>query len=97
MTARDRKALLADYEVVKDAVDLSPRQRELFEAWVYSNRSLGQLAQRYNLNSSSVSRTIQRAARKVAKLAQLLYAVKKADRSRGDILAPDQSEGDSKQ
>lgn len=70
MTEHDRKELLEAYEAVRSMIDLPPRQRELFEAWIYSKCSMGQLALRYGINRSSVSRAVQSAAQKVAAFAR---------------------------
>ena len=61
--------LKADYEATKNLVDLTKRQRELLEAWLYTRQTMGQIALRYGINRSTVSRTINRAAEKTAKTA----------------------------
>lgn len=70
MTEFERKDLLVKYESIKDQVELPERQRELFEAWIYSKCSMGQLALRYGINRSSVSRSINGAVEKVAAFMQ---------------------------
>lgn len=72
MTEHDREELRAVYEDIKGMIDLPPRQRELFEAWIYSRYSIGQLALRYGINRSSVSRAVQSAAQKVTRFARQL-------------------------
>ena len=61
--------LKADYKATKNLVDLTMRQRELLEAWLYAGQTMGQLALRYGINRSTVSRTINRAAEKIAETA----------------------------
>ena len=61
--------LKADYEVTKNLVDLTKRQRELLEAWLYTRQTMGQIALRYGINRSTVSRTINRADEKIAETA----------------------------
>ena len=61
--------LKADYVATKNLVDLTMRQRELLEAWLYAGQTMGQLALRYGINRSTVSRTINRAAEKIAETA----------------------------
>ena len=57
--------LKADYEVTKNLVDLTKRQRELLEAWLYTRQTMGQIALRYGINRSTVSRAINRAVEKI--------------------------------
>lgn len=61
--------LKADYEVTKNLVDLTKRQREFLEAWLYTRQTMGQIALRYGINRSTVSRTINRADEKIAETA----------------------------
>ena len=61
--------LKVNYEATKNLVDLTIRQRELLEAWLYAGQTMGQLALRYGINRSTVSRTINRAAEKIAETA----------------------------
>ena len=61
--------LKADYEATKNLVDLTIRQRELLEAWLYTRQTIGQIALRYGINRSTVSRTINRADEKIAETA----------------------------
>ena len=61
--------LKADYEATKNLVDLTKRQRELLEAWLYTRQTMGQIALRYGINRSTVSRTVNRAAEKITKTA----------------------------
>lgn len=59
--------LKADYEATKHLVGLTMRQKELLEAWLYTGQTMGQIALRYGINRSTVSRTVNRAAEKIAK------------------------------
>lgn len=61
--------LKADYEATKHLVGLTMRQKELLEAWLYTGQTMGQIALRYGINRSTVSRTVNRAAEKIAKMA----------------------------
>ena len=61
--------LKADYEATKHLVGLTMRQKELLEAWLYTGQTMGQIALRYGINRSTVSRTVNRAADKIAKIA----------------------------
>ena len=61
--------LKADYEATKHLVGLTMRQKELLEAWLYTGQTMGQIALRYGINRSTVSRTVNRAAEKIAKTA----------------------------
>lgn len=61
--------LKADYEATKNLVNLTIRQRELLEAWLYTRQTMGQIALRYGINRSTVSRTINRADEKIAETA----------------------------
>ena len=61
--------LKADYEATKNLVDLTIRQKELLEAWLYTRQTMGQIALRYGINRSTVSRTINRADEKIAETA----------------------------
>lgn len=61
--------LKADYEATKNLVNLTMRQKELLEAWLYAGQTMGQIALRYGINRSTVSRTVNRAAEKIAKTA----------------------------
>ena len=65
----DKAHIRSEYEAVKCTVDLTIRQRELLEAWLYAGQTMGQLALRYGINRSTVSRTINRAAEKIAETA----------------------------
>ena len=61
----NRAYLKSVYEEVRDRVDLTARQRELFEAWLYTERTFAQLAIRYGVNRSTVFRTVERTARRL--------------------------------
>ena len=61
--------LKADYEAAKHLAGLTMRQKELLEAWLYTGQTMGQIALRYGINRSTVSRTINRAAEKIAETA----------------------------
>lgn len=61
--------LKADYEATKHLVGLTMRQKELLEAWLYTGQTMGQIALRYGINRSTVSRTVNRAAEKITKTA----------------------------
>ena len=61
--------LKADYEAAKHLAGLTMRQKELLEAWLYTGQTMGQIALRYGINRSTVSRTVNRAADKIAKIA----------------------------
>lgn len=61
--------LKADYEAAKHLAGLTMRQKELLEAWLYTGQTMGQIALRYGINRSTVSRTVNRAADKIAKTA----------------------------
>lgn len=61
--------LKADYEATKHLAGLTMRQKELLEAWLYTGQTMGQIALRYGINRSTVSRTVNRAAEKIAKTA----------------------------
>lgn len=61
--------LKADYEATKHLVGLTMRQKELLEAWLYTGQTMGQIALRYGINRSTVSRTINRADEKIAETA----------------------------
>ena len=61
--------LKADYEAAKHLAGLTMRQKELLEAWLYTGQTTGQIALRYGINRSTVSRTVNRAADKIAKIA----------------------------
>ena len=61
--------LKADYEATKHLVGLTMRQKELLEAWLYTRQTMGQIALRYGINRSTVSRTINRADEKIAETA----------------------------
>lgn len=61
--------LKANYEATKYLAGLTMRQKELLEAWLYTGQTMGQIALRYGINRSTVSRTINRAAEKIAKTA----------------------------
>lgn len=60
---------MAEYEATKHLAGLTMRQRELLEAWLYTGQAMGQIALRYGINRSTVSRTVNRAADKIAKTA----------------------------
>lgn len=70
LTIDNREKFLVEYETVKDLIDLPTRQREFFEAWVYSKNSIGQLALRFGVNRSTASRAIHGAIEKVTVLSQ---------------------------
>ena len=76
--------LKADYEATKNLVDLTIRQRELLEAWLYAGQTMGQLALRYGINRSTVSRTINRAAEKIAKTAYWIHRQRTRTFSKSD-------------
>ena len=61
----DKAHIRSEYEAVKCMVDLTIRQRELLEAWLYAGQTMGQLALRYGINRSTVSRAINRAVEKI--------------------------------
>ena len=61
--------LKADYEATKHLAGLTMRQKELLEAWLYTGQNMGQIALRYGINRSTVSRTVNRAAEKITKIA----------------------------
>ena len=61
--------LKADYEATKHLAGLTMRQKELLEAWLYTGQTMGQIALRYGINRSTVSRTVNRAAEKITKIA----------------------------
>lgn len=61
--------LKANYEATKYLAGLTMRQKELLEAWLYTGQTMGQIALRYGINRSTVSRTVNRAAEKIAKTA----------------------------
>ena len=61
--------LKADYEATKHLAGLTMRQKELLEAWLYTGQTMGQIALRYDINRSTVSRTVNRAAEKITKTA----------------------------
>ena len=74
----NRAYLKSVYEAVRDRVDLTVRQRELFEAWLYTERTFAQLANQYEVNRSTVFRTVERAAQYVERTAKRLDAFRKA-------------------
>ena len=74
----NRAYLKSVYEAVRDRVDLTVRQRELFEAWLYTERTFAQLANQYGVNRSTVFRTVERAAQYVGRTAKRLDAHRKA-------------------
>lgn len=74
----NRAYLKSVYEAVRDLVDLTVRQRELFEAWLYTERTFAQLAIRYGVNRSTVFRTVERAAQYVERTAKRLDIFHKA-------------------
>lgn len=61
--------LKVNYEATKHLVGLTMRQKELLEAWLYTGQTMGQIALRYGINRSTVSRTVNRAAEKITKIA----------------------------
>ena len=65
--------LKVNYEATKHLVGLTMRQKELLEAWLYTGQTMGQIALRYGINRSTVSRTVNRAAEKIAKTAYWSY------------------------
>ena len=67
--------LKADYEATKNLVDLTIRQRELLEAWLYAGQTMGQLALRYGIN---------RAAEKIAKTAYWIHRQRTRTFSKSD-------------
>lgn len=74
----NRAYLKSVYEAVRDRVDLTVRQRELFEAWLYTERTFAQLVNQYGVNRSTVFRTVERAAQYVERTARRLDAFRKA-------------------
>lgn len=60
---------MAEYEAAKHLAGLTMRQRGLLEAWLYTGQTMGQIALRYGINRSTVSRTVNRAAEKITKTA----------------------------
>lgn len=67
----NRAYLKSVYEAVRDLV-------ELFEAWLYTERTFAQLAIRYGVNRSTVFRAVERAAQYVERTARRLDAFRKA-------------------
>lgn len=65
----DKAHIRSEYEAVKCTVNLTMRQKELLEAWLYTGQTMGQIALRYGINRSTVSRTVNRAAEKITKTA----------------------------
>ena len=80
----DKAHIRSEYEAVKCTVDLTIRQRELLEAWLYAGQTMGQLALRYGINRSTVSRTINRAAEKIAKTAYGIHRQRTRTFSKSD-------------
>ena len=80
----DKAHIRSEYEAVKFTVDLTIRQRELLEAWLYAGQTMGQLALRYGINRSTVSRTINRAAEKIAKTAYWIHRQRTRTFSKSD-------------
>lgn len=80
----DKAHIRSEYEAVKCTVDLTIRQRELLEAWLYAGQTMGQLALRYGINRSTVSRTINRAAEKIAKAAYWIHRQRTRTFSKSD-------------
>ena len=80
----DKAHIRSEYEAVKCTVDLTIRQRELLEAWLYAGQTMGQLALRYGINRSTVSRTINRAAEKIAKTAYWIHRQRTRTFSKSD-------------
>lgn len=74
----NRAYLKSVYEAVRDLVELTDRQRELFEAWLYTERTFAQLANQYGVNHSTVFRAVERAAQYVERTAKRLDAFRKA-------------------
>ena len=74
----NRAYLKSVYEEVRDLVALTARQRELFEAWLYTERTFAQLAIQYGVNRSTVFRAVERAAPDVEWTARRLDAFRKA-------------------
>lgn len=61
----DKKPLRVAYEAVKSLAPLPGRQREIFEVWLYSDATMGQLAVRFGVNRSTISRAVKRAGNRV--------------------------------
>ena len=80
----DKAHIRSEYEAVKCTVNLTVRQRELLEAWLYAGQTMGQLALRYGINRSTVSRTINRAAEKIAKTAYWIHRQRTRTFSKSD-------------
>ena len=76
--------LKVNYEATKHLVGLTMRQKELLEAWLYTGQTMGQIALRYGINRSTVSRTINRAAEKIAKTAYWIHRQRTRTFSKSD-------------
>lgn len=74
----NRAYLKSVYEEVRDLVAMTARQRELFEAWLYTERTFAQLAIQYGVNRSTVFRAVERAAQYVEWTSRRLDAFRKA-------------------
>ena len=76
--------LKVNYEATKHLVGLTMRQKELLEAWLYTGQTMGQIALRYGINRSTVSRTVNRAAEKIAKTAYWIHHQRRQTSSHSD-------------
>ena len=76
--------LKVNYEATKHLVGLTMRQKELLEAWLYTGQTMGQIALRYGINRSTVSRTVNRAAEKIAKTAYWIHRQRTRTFSKSD-------------
>lgn len=61
----DKAYFRTAYESVKYAVGMTERQREIFEAWLHTDQTLGQLAVRFSVNRSTICRAVHRVAERV--------------------------------
>ena len=66
----NRRQLELSKSALKQVIqnDLTPRQRELILLYYYNNLNNKQIAERLNLDNSTVSRTLKRARRKIYQL-----------------------------
>ena len=80
----DKAHIRSEYEAVKCTVNLTMRQKELLEAWLYTGQTMGQIALRYGINRSTVSRTVNRAAEKIAKTAYWIHRQRTRTFSKSD-------------
>lgn len=76
--------LKADYEATKHLAGLTTRQVEILEAWLYTGQTMGQIALRYGINRSTVSRTVNRAAEKITKTVYWIHRQRTRTFSKSD-------------